>query len=192
MYRRLPCLLVLVALSFVPDAPLPAQESEMVFPLAAGQHARVTYRQRLRPTFGEFVSADSQALAIRDQRSNYVLTIPWEHIARLDASVGQRSASRSVGRGLALGFLSGAGLGTMAFIVVEVIGTEEKCRCDATAPIRNLTIVATPVTTVLGGILGAVGDREIWQRVPTPAAPPRLTIGPVPGGNVGFALGFGW
>lgn len=192
MHRRLPSLLVLVALSFVPDAPLPAQESEMVPPLAAGQRTRVTYRQRLRPTFGQFVSADSQALAIRDQRSNYVLTIPWEHIARLDASVGQRSASRSVGRGLALGFLSGAGLGTMAFIVVEVIGTEEKCRCDATAPIRNLTIVATPVTTVLGGILGAVGDREIWQRVPTPVTPPRLTIGPVPGGGVGFALGFGW
>lgn len=192
MHRRLPSLLVLAALSFVPDAPLSAQEPEMVLPLAAGQRTRVTYRQRLRPTFGEFVSADSQALAMRDQRSNYVLTIPWEHVARLDASVGQRSASRSVGRGLALGFLSGAGLGAMALIVVELIGTEKKCSCDATAPIRNLTIAATPVTTVLGGVLGAVGGREIWQRVPTPDNPSRLTIGPLPGGNVGFAFGFGW
>lgn len=192
MRRHLSSLLILVAVSFVPGATLPAQGSETVVPLAAGQRTRLTYRRLLPPAVGEFVSADSQTLVIRDQRTNYVLSVPWEHVARLDASVGQRSASRSIGRGLALGFLTGAGLGAIAFVVAEVLIPEGACHCDAAAPIKTLTIVVTPVTTVLGGILGAAGGREVWRRVPTPDAPPRLTIRPLPDGSVGFALGFGW
>ena len=192
MHRHLPSLLVLMVLSVVPPTTLPAQGSEVVLPITAGQRTRVTYRHLLPPAFGEFVSADSQTLVLRDERTNYVLTVPWVHVAHLDASVGQRSARRSIGRGLALGFLTGVGLGTMAYLVIEVSSSDKSCRCDRTEPIKNLTIAATPITTLLGGVLGAVGDREIWQRVPTPGAPPRLTIGPLPDGNVGFALGLGW
>lgn len=168
MHRRLSALLVMLSLSFVPSATLPAQDSGSVVPLAAGQRTSVTYRHLLPPAFGEFVSADSQALVIRDQRTNYVLSIPWEHVGRLDASVGQRSASRSVARGMALGFLTGAGLGTIVFVVADVVVSEEKCGCDPTSPIATLTILATPVTTVIGGILGALAERDIWQRVPLP------------------------
>lgn len=192
MHRHIRSLLVLLVLSFIPGAGLQAQESETVVPLTAGQRTRVTYRRHLPPAFGEFVSADSQALFLREQRSDDVLSVPWEHVARLDASVGQRSATRSIGRGLALGFLTGVGLGTMAFVVVEAMGSEESCNCDRTAPVKTLTIVLTPVTTVLGGMLGAVGERDVWQRVPTPGTAPRLTIEPLPAGNLGVAVGFGW
>ena len=185
MHRTL-ALLLLLALSLLPNATLSAQDSAAVAPLAPGQRARVFLRDVRHPVIGEFVSADSQAIVVR-RSDEEMIWLGWANIVRLDASVGQHSSGRNFARGMAVGFLSGVVIGGIAILIAEA--GEDECCGDPAGSAKVATYLGTPVMTLLGGMMGLAADRDKWQRVPLSGTPPRLTILPLPGGNVGLGAG---
>ena len=186
MLRTLALFLLPVLFLLVPDATLSAQDSAAVVSLAPGQRARVFLRDVRHPVVGEFVSADSQAIVVRKSQDD-MLWLGWANITRLDASVGQHSAGRNFARGMAFGLLTGLAIGGTAILIAE--RGDDGCCSDRAGSAKVVTYLATPVTTLLGGMMGLAWDRDKWQRVPLSGTPPRLTIVPLRNGSVGVGLG---
>lgn len=156
--------------------------------LAEGQRARVTYQRFARPLIAEFVSADTGEIVLRrsDGQSYY---ITWDNVARLEASLGQRSRAEMVARGTTAGLATGLFFNANVILVSRMIGWKTRWWPEWMGDSgRDLVIITTASSTIGGLLLGMHWSPDLWERVPLEDASPRLTIQPLPDGRMGVGL----
>ena len=183
--RRTAILAALALFSFG-ATPLPGQIIVSDSALLAGQRARLTYERLRRPLIGEFVSADTGEIILRKAGGSGLYYIKWDDVARLEASISQRSRRETVVRGVLMGYAIGVALGGGALVLADMFGFDESCCLMRDA--RTVATRGTVLATVGGGIVGLWWPPDTWRLVPLRERPPSLTIVPLPRGQVG--LGF--
>lgn len=154
--------------------------------LVPGQRARLSCERLRRPLIGEFVSADTGEIILREPGGFGLHYIKWDDVAGLEASVAQRSRSATVVRGVLMGHAIGVALGGGALVLADMLGFDESCCLMHDA--RTVATRGTVLATVGGGIVGLWWPPGTWRLVPLRARPPRLTIMPLPRGQVGLGL----
>ncbi|HEU4628971.1 MAG TPA: hypothetical protein VFS08_04475 [Gemmatimonadaceae bacterium] len=170
-----------LAIMLVPAAPPLGAQSPAASPLLpdSGTRVRIDAAGRVR-VVGTLVRRDSAAFVVRKD-DGALLTVPTDVARALWVSRGRTDRTERALRGAGVGFLTGAVLAGAAVLVLADDLASDCDGCIMGAPVVGLGIAGVLVTTTaIGGVLGAAGAGERWQRVPWP-----------PGARLGFAPGAG-
>lgn len=138
--------------------------------MVIGDRLRVTPLVPTRPVYGAFVSADSVGLLFTPGDGGGVsVRTPLAELRRIEVSRGARSRLDAFRRGAGIGFLVGAGIGTVATGLALREDRRSSCDCiiSSTAIVGALSLAFTGVTTLVGGGIG-ISTRERWRQVLPP------------------------